>query len=212
MSIPIFVVVIEKTDSTYNAYTPNIAGISAAADSREEVERLIIEKMTQYIDDLGAQHSDSQRRLQLTTAPLAEKIGCRYRYPAGGWRTLCRARSQKEGLCCQHWKLLYGHEVNSRERFKKCKLCGEEDPSKLADWNERCAYKAANEDWGTTLATKRQTDEVELKERKAAAARLKKAQETPRQCTAILSQGPKGMRCSKDAVKDGLCTTHWKMH
>lgn len=74
MSIPIFVIVIEKVDATFTAYTPNVAGISATAETREEVERMIIERMSRYIDDLEAQHSDSQRRLEITTAPLAEKV------------------------------------------------------------------------------------------------------------------------------------------
>jgi len=128
MSIPIFVVVIEKTESGYTAYTPNISGVSVTAESREEVERLIIEQMTSYLEDLEAQHCDSQRRLKITTAPLAEKVSCRFTW--GGkspWRDSCRARAQNEGLCCQHWRLLYGHEIKSREHFKNVKLCGEED-------------------------------------------------------------------------------------
>jgi len=211
MPIPIFVIVIEKTTDFYTAYTPNISGLSATAESREEVERVIIQKMAKYIDDLGAQHTDSQRRLQLTTAPIEEKISCRYKYSDSSWRSTCQAASQKEGLCFQHWKLLYGHEVNSKQRFRKCQLCGEEEPLKLADWNDRCSYKAEHDDWATTLASKRNKEALELKENKAAAKRLQKAQELRRQCRAIKTQGRRGLRCSNEAVTDGLCTTHWQM-
>ena len=82
---------------------------------------------------------------------------------------------------------------------------------KLANWNERCTFKAANDDWATTLATRRQAESDAFKESNAAAARLKKAQQSPRQCSATLSQGRKGVRCSKDAVQQGLCRTHLEM-
>lgn len=211
MAIPIFVVVIEKNDAAfYSAYTPNIAGLSVTAESREEVERSIIEKMVQYVDRLSSQHTDSQRRLKLTTAPIAEKVSCRHQY-SDSWRTTCEARAQKDGLCFQHWKQLYGHVVNSRDRFKKCVLCGEDDPLKLDGWADPCSYKAAHEDWPTTLAQKRQQEAASRKEAKDAAKRLNRTQQSRRQCAATRSQGPKGVRCSNEAVIDGLCTAHWKM-
>jgi predicted RNase H-like HicB family nuclease len=162
MSVPIFIVVIERAEKFYSAYTPNIAGLSAKAVTREEVERLIIEQMKQYVDNLSSQHTDSQRRLELTTAPIAEKINCRYKY-SDGWRTTCEVRAQKEGLCFQHWKLLFGHVVSSRQRFKKCVLCGEEDPLKLESWAEHCSYKTDHDEWAETLTEKRREDAIRRK-------------------------------------------------
>lgn len=115
----IFAGLVVLDPAAYSAYTPNIAGVSVTAASREEVERLIIEKMTQYVDDLASQHTESQRRLEVTTAPIAEGIHCLHKY-SDQWRTTCQTRAQKDGLCFQHWKLLYGHAVASRQRFKQC--------------------------------------------------------------------------------------------
>jgi len=85
-----------------------------------------------------------------------------------------------------------------------------EDPLKLADRNQRCTYKSEHNDWPIRLIAKRQSQPIEIKERKAAASRLKKAQASPTQCTETVTQGRKGTKCSDAAVKDGLCTVHWR--
>lgn len=209
MSIPIFVVVIEKFDDSYIAYTPNIAGLKVAATDREEVERVILDEMIKYVDGLSEPNADN--RVKVTTAPLAEKIRCRYRYNDQYRRgELCRAPSQHEGLCIQHWKILFGHEVNRKDRFQKCQLCNEEDPLKLVDKWARCIFKVEHEDWWETLAAKRKETSLQKRQSEAAELQRSRANKIRRQCSATKTQGPKGFRCSNEAVRYGLCMAHWR--
>src|SRR5687767_5785605 len=101
MSIPIFIIVIEKVDDSYIAYTPNVAGLKVTATDREEVERSILDEMIKYVDSLSAPYSDKRNRVVFTKAPIAEKISYRYQYPnTVQYRRgqCCQAYSQNEGL------------------------------------------------------------------------------------------------------------------
>lgn len=102
MSIPIFIVVTEKIEASYTACTPNIAGLKVTATDREEIENAILDEMIKYVDSLSEPYSDN--RVRVTKAHIAERI-CRHRYQDQFRRgKLCRAPSQHEGLCIQHWK------------------------------------------------------------------------------------------------------------
>jgi predicted RNase H-like HicB family nuclease len=47
-----YLVVVEKGESGYGAYVPDLPGCIAAADSREEVVRLVHEAIELHIEDL----------------------------------------------------------------------------------------------------------------------------------------------------------------
>jgi predicted RNase H-like HicB family nuclease len=49
-----YLVVIEGSDGSYGAFVPDLPGCIAAADSREEVERLIAEAIPLHIESLRA--------------------------------------------------------------------------------------------------------------------------------------------------------------
>lgn len=50
-----YTVIYEKGDSTWGAYVPDLPGVIAAGDSREEVESLIREAVEFHIEGLRAQ-------------------------------------------------------------------------------------------------------------------------------------------------------------
>lgn len=47
-----FLVVIEKTDGNYSAYSPDLPGCVATGDTREEVERNIYEAIQMHVQGL----------------------------------------------------------------------------------------------------------------------------------------------------------------
>jgi len=50
-----YTVIYEKGDSTWGAYVPDLPGVIAAADSREEVEALIRDAVEFHIEGLRAE-------------------------------------------------------------------------------------------------------------------------------------------------------------
>ena len=50
-----YTVIYEKGDSTWGAYVPDLPGVIAAGDSREEVESLIREAVEFHIEGLQAE-------------------------------------------------------------------------------------------------------------------------------------------------------------
>lgn len=50
-----YTVIYEKGDSTWGAYVPDLPGVIAAGDSREEVEQLIREAVAFHIEGLKAE-------------------------------------------------------------------------------------------------------------------------------------------------------------
>ena len=50
-----YTVIYEKGDSTWGAYVPDLPGVIAAGDSREEVESLIREAVEFHIEGLRAE-------------------------------------------------------------------------------------------------------------------------------------------------------------
>jgi len=52
-----YLVVVEGSDGSFSAFSPDLPGCAAAADSREEVERLIREAIPLHIESLK-EHSE----------------------------------------------------------------------------------------------------------------------------------------------------------
>ncbi len=53
-----YAIVIEKVETSYGAYVPDLPGCVAAAESREEVIQLIKEAIELHLDDLRADGYD----------------------------------------------------------------------------------------------------------------------------------------------------------
>lgn len=51
-----FTVVIEKGKTSYGAYVPDLPGCVAAAESENEVKRLIAEAIALHLEDLRSRH------------------------------------------------------------------------------------------------------------------------------------------------------------
>jgi hypothetical protein len=207
MTIPFFVLIIEKADGDYSGYTPNVAGVTATG-TREQVERSLISQIEKHVANLQGQHG---RKIEITTLPLEEKIQCVEVIGEGKkWAGACKTPARKQGLCWQHWKLRYSHSPHGTIGAKECILCGERDPLLLGSWDSFCEFKANNLEWPRVLAEKRTV--LALKKRHSAEKekRRKKMAALPIRCSALRTQGPKGVRCSNLAVRDGLCTSHWK--
>jgi len=47
-----YTVIYEQGDTSWGAYVPDLPGCTAVGASREEVEKLIVEAITAYLDDL----------------------------------------------------------------------------------------------------------------------------------------------------------------
>ena len=47
-----YTVIYEQGDTSWGAYVPDLPGCTAVAESREEVEKLIVETITAYLDDI----------------------------------------------------------------------------------------------------------------------------------------------------------------
>lgn len=212
MTIPFFVLMIEKVDGIYAAYSPNFAGVSASGASREDVERSVLEQVDSQVKELNRRHATGTRRLELSTKPIQEQIACLETIAEGEqWARPCIAAARKEGLCWQHWKARYGHHSSGRAGHTPCQLCGERDAVTLSKWDAPCEFKATRSDWPDVLNAKRQKT---LAAKRIAAEdnrRRKRIEALPIQCAAMKTQGPKGVRCSNLAQRDGLCTNHWKI-
>lgn len=53
-----YVVILERGESSYGAYVPDLPGCVAAGETREEVLQLITEAIEIHIEDLRAQGED----------------------------------------------------------------------------------------------------------------------------------------------------------
>jgi predicted RNase H-like HicB family nuclease len=47
-----YTVIYEQGDTSWGAYVPDLLGCTAVAESREEVEKLLVEAITAYLDDI----------------------------------------------------------------------------------------------------------------------------------------------------------------
>jgi predicted RNase H-like HicB family nuclease len=209
MPISFFVLVIEKTDSVYSGYTPNVSGALSTGNTREEVERSLLLQIEEHLEEIGSRHTT---RLEVTTRPVEEKMECVEIIGAGHrYAWTCKTPARKEGLCWQHWKLRYGHAVRGSAGSRRCQLCEERDLAILSAWDAPCAFKATHTDWPDVLSGKRLAALTEKRTAAEKEKRRKMIEALPVQCAAIRTQGPKGVRCSNLAQRDGLCTNHWKL-
>ena len=62
-----FICIIEKTDTGYSAYAPDLPGCVAAGDTREETETLIREGIVYHLEVMR-EHGDPIPEPQTTTA------------------------------------------------------------------------------------------------------------------------------------------------
>jgi predicted RNase H-like HicB family nuclease len=207
MPISFFVLVIEKTADVYSGYTPNVSGVLSTGNTREEVERSLLRQIEEHLEEISSRHSS----LEVTTKPVEEKMDCvevtgvseRYQYT-------CKAPARKEGLCWQHWKFRYGHVAIGSNLGRVCQLCGEKNPGILATWESPCEFKASHQNWPEVLSEKRQAAMTVKRVARETEKRRKMIEALPVQCSAMRTQGPKGVQCSNQAQRDGLCTNHWK--
>lgn len=211
MTIPFFVLVIEKLDGNYVGYTPNIANVSASGTSREDVERSMLNQINSHLEELNSRHAAASHRLELSTRPIQEKISCLQTVAEGQrWASSCKAPARKEGLCWQHWKLRYSHAAIGPADNRSCQLCGESNLLTLSAWDAPCEFKVTHSDWPNVLNEKRQAALTAKRIESEKEKRRKMIESLPVQCAAIRTQGPKGVQCSNQAQRDGLCTSHWK--
>ena len=49
-------VIIEKSENSYGAYSPDVPGCVAVGDTREEVERLTREALQEHLELMGEEH------------------------------------------------------------------------------------------------------------------------------------------------------------
>jgi predicted RNase H-like HicB family nuclease len=181
MSLVLIVVIIEKAEDIYTAYSPNLLGVGVTAGSREEVERQMRESIERYIKDLGTQHESAGQRITLATGQLDEVIQCVHETPRelfGGRTELhrCELRASKEGLCTTHWRKLYGHAVSPR-RSNVCEVCGETDVRVLKTWQVPCPGKAADPNWLAPIEERRARD-AEQRRREKWEERVRRAEES----------------------------------
>jgi predicted RNase H-like HicB family nuclease len=116
-------IIIEKVNDQYTAYSPNLLGCVAEGRTREEVERLIITAVGERLELLKAQAQRGLEANLLLQGLIEESIQCIGKTLAG---QQCRLNATKDGLCTKHWHVLYGHKMNAGSvapnRF--CLICG----------------------------------------------------------------------------------------
>lgn len=170
--------------------------------------QVLLTRIVAYAEQLSSRHSSALRRIEVSTKPIEETISCVFTTSRGTeWESTCRANGQKDGLCWQHWKLLYGHEVNSRATHRNCQLCGEARSGILSNWSDACTTKTTDPNWRQRLTSSRIAARLERQERKIQERRERELARRPAQCEGLK---PNGGRCAKEAQKDGLCAVHWR--
>jgi predicted RNase H-like HicB family nuclease len=210
--------IIEKTEDGYSAYSPNLTDLKVRAATREAVEQEIIAAIESRLAELQNRHQGASERLKVSIQPIEEIVCCTF------GENGCKTPAKKDGLCPQHWRMLYGH-ANHRHNLKYvCLLCHETDQWLLDNWHYPCPVKAENPGWPTVLFEKKQ----KLRELKKEKGRMKASKHfnepinrtvstsppAPQHgvpCAGVISQGiGKGQSCGNEAQKDGLCHSHWK--
>ena len=207
-TLSFLVLVIEKKGDEYAGYSPNVAGVSATGINREEVERSLLEQISTHVDELKSRHEGNDQPIQVTTGPIETAVPCLYIIrPGDPWGGPCKASAQKDGLCWQHWKRIYGHEIDSRAKFRVCLLCGEDRPYILGNWSQPCDFKQSNKDWRPALTKRRLETTGERRKGIESERREQLYASLPVQCR---GETTRGVQCSNEAQKDGLCKPHWR--
>jgi predicted RNase H-like HicB family nuclease len=215
----LLLIIIEKSDNGYSAYSPSLTGLMVTAATREEIEQETVAAVEKRLADLQKRHHRAQERLKISLRSVEETVLCSF-----GERG-CGTSAKKEGLCPQHWRMLYGHALlNGSPPKQVCLLCSETNQWVLENWHYPCRIKAENPDWPIVLHKKRQKAR-ELKKAKKRELASKSSMQTvtrsapssPPQpqpgvpCSGVKTQGAsKGQPCGKESQKDGLCHAHWK--
>src|SRR5690349_725810 len=122
------IIVIEKSDGLYSAYSPSLPGCVAEGQSREEVERRMIKAVEDQLQLLRARAQRGLAENLLLKGPIENSIQCIGKTKSGGQ---CRYKAGKDGLCGKHWRRLYGHEMNDTSVALKrfCLVCGYKERS-----------------------------------------------------------------------------------
>ncbi len=116
-------IIIEKLDGSYYAYSPNLPGCAAKGQTREEVERKMIATIERRLELLRAQAQKGLEQNLLMQGSLEESIQCMGKMLSG---EQCRLKAKKDGLCTRHWRVLYSHKMNADSAASKrfCLICG----------------------------------------------------------------------------------------
>jgi predicted RNase H-like HicB family nuclease len=214
----LLLVIIEKMDDGYSAYSPNLTGLIVKAASREAVEQEIVAAVEKRLADLQNRHRAASERLKLSPQPIEDIVKCTFGEDG------CGVPGKKDGLCPQHWRMLYGHALHRDNSKTVCLLCGEKNQWVLENWHYPCLEKSENPDWSAVLLEKRQRVH-KLKKAKRGVTTNERFYESVTQtvpalppppqagvpCVGVKSQGvSKGQPCSNESQKDGLCHAHWK--
>ena len=137
-------VIILKEGETYTAQSPCLSDVSVSSKTYEGALAKIRKQIDKKIRDLNNRHD---ARLFITRRPIAENMSCVYKYHKDGRRGQCKQSPIKEGLCPQHWKMLYGHPFGSVVNLRACPLCNESDRKVLQRWDSLCAFKIKYPNW-----------------------------------------------------------------
>jgi predicted RNase H-like HicB family nuclease len=145
----ILIAIIEKDGEDYIGRSPNLLGITITAKTRDEAESGILKAIEKRIDELNNRHG---QRIKVSYKPIEESIPCVYK-PTVGWNkgNRCLQSAQKDNLCWQHWRKVYGHPVGSKDNNESCPLCGEMNQDVLLRWESPCPFKAQNSNWEEVL-------------------------------------------------------------
>ncbi len=198
----ILLVIIEKTERGYVARSPNLLGFSVEAETREQVEQLILDALDKRVAELSQQYDTA---VSVSRAPVEESVPCVAK-TTWGWGTSgkCQQKVLRDGLCWQHWKIAYGHATGTKINLDGCPLCGETDQGVLAQWDAPCPVKSENPNWKTLLEERKKAKLAEKRKENPTLTRHEKYL----RCTATLKNKT---QCTSPAERDGLCERHWEL-
>jgi predicted RNase H-like HicB family nuclease len=187
MSLVFLTVCIQKEGDHYSAYSPNLLGVSVTGDAREDVERQMLDRITAHIEELRARHDAANKPVVVATKPLKETIRCLFTVKPTGWTgpgqraepRQCEVQADKDGLCWQHWRQLYGHAVDTHHTTR-CDVCGETDSQVLRRWDTVCPGKASDPDWREKIEA-RKTREREVRTQEELEEKIRRAAQYARE-------------------------------
>ncbi len=121
-------IVIEKGEHSYSAYSPNLLGCNAIGKTREEVEKAIIAAVEERLELLRMQAQRGLEEVRLIKGQVDNNVQC---LALTNDNQPCRNKSTKDGLCSPHWKILYGHKMSGPTTASKryCLICGYKEKS-----------------------------------------------------------------------------------
>lgn len=187
MSLVFLTICIQKEGDHYSAYSPNLLGVRITGETREGVERQMLDRISGHIEALRERHEAVNKPVVVAKGPLEEKIRCLFTVKTAGWTDegqpaeprQCEVRADKDGLCWQHWRQLYGHAVDTHHTTR-CDVCGETDSQMLRRWDTVCPGKASDPDWREKIEA-RKTREREVRTQEEVEGKIRRAAQYARE-------------------------------